>query len=274
MALRGSCPADDYYWDTVHNDPNALVQIGPALLVALVVLAVLGTAAAGLGRTGYGRAVATALLRACAQLALLGLLITAVMAHLGISALFVAAMAGAASFTAAGRATGRRPDLREVGTTALAVALPAVTLVSGLVAGGVVPARGIAVIPVAGIVMGGAMTCAGLSGQRAREEIAARWGEVEAGLALGLQPHFIRLLVCRQGAASALIPPLDQTRTVGLVTIPGSFVGMVLGGASPLTAAAMQLLVLASILCCGPIAVIAITRFAALGWYGEFRPAR
>jgi hypothetical protein len=30
-------------------------------------------------------------------------------------------------------------------------------------------------------------------------------------------------------AASALIPPLDQARTVGLVTLPGALVGVLLG---------------------------------------------
>jgi len=34
-------------------------------------------------------------------------------------------------------------------------------------------------------------------------------------------------------AALALVPGLDQTRTVGLVTLPGAFVGVLLAGASP-----------------------------------------
>ncbi|MFI6743032.1 ABC transporter permease [Nonomuraea sp. NPDC050451] len=33
------------------------------------------------------------------------------------------------------------------------------------------------------------------------------------------------------------MPALDQTRTVGLVTLPNAFVGMLLGGASPAVAA-------------------------------------
>ena len=52
------------------------------------------------------------------------------------------------------------------------------------------------------------------------------------------------------------MPGLDQTRTVGLVTLPGAFVGMLLGGASPLQAAAVQLLVLVALLLVQALAVV------------------
>ncbi|MEV8510190.1 ABC transporter permease [Actinoplanes sp. NPDC051475] len=40
------------------------------------------------------------------------------------------------------------------------------------------------------------------------------------------------------------MPPLDQTRNVGLVTLPGAFVGKLLGGGSAVHARATHLLVL------------------------------
>jgi putative ABC transport system permease protein len=42
----------------------------------------------------------------------------------------------------------------------------------------------------------------------------------------------------------ALIPPIDTLRVVGLVHLPGIFVGMLLAGAAPLEAASAQLVVL------------------------------
>jgi len=42
----------------------------------------------------------------------------------------------------------------------------------------------------------------------------------------------------------ALIPPVDTLRVVGLVHLPGIFVGMLLAGATPLAAASAQLVVL------------------------------
>src|SRR5436305_1580543 len=57
----------------------------------------------------------------------------------------------------------------------------------------------------------------------------------------------------------ALLPALDQTRTVGLVTLPGAFVGMVLGGASPVQAAALQLVVLIGLVAAEAIAILVLT---------------
>ena len=48
---------------------------------------------------------------------------------------------------------------------------------------------------------------------------------------------------------------MDQTRTVGLVTLPGAFVGMLLGGATPVQAGAVQLLVLVLLLAVETVAV-------------------
>jgi putative ABC transport system permease protein len=111
-----------------------------------------------------------------------------------------------------------------------------------------VPTTPIALVPIVGILVGGAMTATTLAGRRTLEGLRNRRGEVEAALSLGLPDRDARLLIIRDDAALALLPGLDQTRTVGLVTLPGAFVGMLLGGATPLQAAAVQLLVLAALL--------------------------
>ena len=77
------------------------------------------------------------------------------------------------------------------------------------------------------------MTATSLAGRRLRDELSHRRGEVEAALALGLLRRDAVLLVGRPAAATALVPALNQTRTVGLVTLPGAFVGVLLGGGSP-----------------------------------------
>lgn len=45
-----------------------------------------------------------------------------------------------------------------------------------------------------------------------------------------------------------MLPTVDRTATVGLVTLPGAFVGVLLGGGSALQAGAAQALVLIGIL--------------------------
>ena len=71
--------------------------------------------------------------------------------------------------------------------------------------------------------------------------------------------------MAREAAALALVPGLDQTRTVGLVTLPGAFVGVVLAGASPWQAAAAQILVLVSLLLVQAIAVTVTIELVGAG---------
>lgn len=68
------------------------------------------------------------------------------------------------------------------------------------------------------------------------------------GRAAGVRPYRCRV-------SDALLPGLDQTRTVGLVTLPGAFVGMLLGGASPVEAGAVQLFVLVALMAVQVVAV-------------------
>ena len=95
-----------------------------------------------------------------------------------------------------------------------------------------------------GILIGGAMTATSIAGRRVTEELTAERGSYEAALSIGLSRRDGVILVAREAAGLALLPGLDQTRTVGLVTLPGAFVGVLLAGASPLQAGAVQLLVL------------------------------
>jgi putative ABC transport system permease protein len=118
-------------------------------------------------------------------------------------------------------------------------------------------------VPIAGILIGGAMTATSLAGRRALDTLRTRHGEVEAALALGLTDREAVLLMCRPNASEALLPALDQTRTVGLVTLPGAFVGVLLGGASPVEAGAAQLLVLVGLLAVETIAVVVTIELVA-----------
>jgi putative ABC transport system permease protein len=62
---------------------------------------------------------------------------------------------------------------------------------------------------------------------------------------------------------TALTPSIDQTKTSGLVTLPGAFVGAIFAGASPLEAGRFQLVVLAAILAAGPPCAVAFLMWDA-----------
>ncbi|MYS84614.1 ABC transporter permease [Embleya scabrispora] len=132
--------------------------------------------------------------------------------------------------------------------TAAPIAAGVMPLVGLLLATGLVPPRGITLIPITGILIGGALTATVLAGRQSLAALRLRHGEVEAALALGMLERDARIEIARPAASEALVPGLDQTRTVGLVTLPGAFVGMLLGGAEPITAGAVQLFVLIALM--------------------------
>ena len=75
----------------------------------------------------------------------------------------------------------------------------------------------------------------------------------------------------RSQGGAALVPALDLTRNVGLVVLPGAFVGLLLAGATPLEAGRLQLLVLVGLLCAESVAVVAVTHLLG-GRLGPSRP--
>ncbi|PRY43227.1 putative ABC transport system permease protein [Geodermatophilus tzadiensis] len=255
---------------------TSVVDLGPRLAVVLVLLTALAAVGGRLSGLGQERPVVVAALRATVQLAAVSAVLLAVVGSLWLSSAFVLLMLTVAAVTAAGRVSGltlRTPGApRRVAAAALAVVGGAGPVVGLVLASGTVPLRGEAVVPVAGILIGGAMTATSLAGRRLREELAGRRGEVEAALALGLLPRDAVLLVARPSAATALVPPLDQTRTVGLVTLPGAYVGVLLGGGSPLAAGAAQLLVLVGLLAAQVAAVWIVTELVARGQVLAFLP--
>ena len=248
---------------------SSVVAVGPRLAIALVALTAIATVAGRLSGLEQDRPVLIAALRATVQLAAVSAVLLAVVRSLALSAAFVLLMVSVATLTAAGRVTGL--SLRAPGAphrllwTAVPIVGGAVPVVALVLGSGTVPLRGTAVIPVAGIIIGGAMTATSLAGRRLRDELTSRRGEVEAALALGLLRRDAVLLVARRSAGTALVPPLDQTRTVGLVTLPGAFVGVLLGGGTPLEAGAAQLLVLIGLLAAEVLAVWAVTELVARG---------
>ncbi|MFB7292435.1 ABC transporter permease [Actinacidiphila glaucinigra] len=229
---------------------TTLLPVNATLAWVLAVLLTAAVAVVAVARLspdqGIGRAgeVLTAGVRAALQLAVVSAAIGWVAHSPTGLPVFLLLM-----YAVAVRTAGRR--ITTDGTwwwTALPIAAGVVPAVVVLLATGLVPLQGIAMIPVTGILIGGAMTATVLAGRQSLAVLTLRRGEVEAALALGMTDRDARTEIARPAASEALVPGLDQTRTVGLVTLPGAFVGMLLGGASPLTAGAVQLFVLVALM--------------------------
>ncbi|MFB7663319.1 ABC transporter permease [Kitasatospora sp. NPDC056138] len=240
---------------------NQLLPVTPALGAVTAALLLAAVAVAGWGLLGHGRDVLRAGLRAVLQLGVVAYVITWVVGSLWTSALFVLVM-----FTVAVRTAGRRMTTGPGWYWAAApIGIGVLPVLALLLAGGLLPPEGLSVIPVAGILIGGALTATSLAGRRALDELRQRHGEVDAALALGFEDRDARLEICRTAAATSLDPALDQTRTVGLVTLPGAFVGMLLGGATPVQAGAVQLFVLIALLAVEAVAIVVVLELVARG---------
>jgi putative ABC transport system permease protein len=237
------------------------IVLGPGLAVAGVLAVVVAAGVAAWVRLGTSRLAVIAAVRAVVQLGAVSLLIGAIVGSVWLSALFVLVMIGVAAYTAARRIT---PD-RSGWWSLVPIALAPLPVTALLVAGGVVPHEGIAIIPMAGILIGGTMTATALCGRRALDELEARHGEYEAALSLGFLERDARMEIICRTAGQALVPAMDQTRTVGLVTLPGAFVGMLLGGASPVEAGAVQVLVLLLLLAVETVAVALMLELVCRG---------
>jgi putative ABC transport system permease protein len=241
----------------VTSSAASLVPVNTTLGVLLAALLLVAAAVAGrfhLDPHPYksrAREILVAGLRAAGQLAVVSMLIEwAVKSVPGLLSFLVV------MFAVAVRTAGRRITSNHTWWLAAApIAAGVVPVVAALLLTGLVPLKGIALIPITGILIGGALTVTVLAGRRALDELAQRHGEVEAAMALGFLDRDARMEIARPAASEALLPGLDQTRTVGLVTLPGAFVGMLMGGASPVMAGAVQLFVLIALMAVQSVAV-------------------
>lgn len=248
---------------------NGAIAFGPVLAAVLVILAIFGAAVVHFGQLGEGRAVLFAAARAVVQLAAVSLVIVGILRSGWLTGGFVLLMFAIAAFTSA-RRIGVPKNLAWV---ALAIASGVVPVLALVLASGVVPWQPIAIVPIAGIVIGGAMSATSQASRRALDELVSRHGEYEAALALGFTRRPAALEICRPSAGHALIPALDQTRTVGLVTLPGAYVGVLLGGAGPLQAGVTQVLVLIGLLAAEAVAVLVAVHLVAAGRISRKEPA-
>ncbi len=221
-------------------------------------------AAAGvvaLGDLGRWWAVLGAGARGALQLLIVSLVIAQIVNSGVLVVGFLVMMFGIATRTA-----GRRITLNRTWWWAgLPIAVGVVPVVAVLLGTGAVPLTGLVLIPLVGQLIGGALTATTLAGRRLLDELHQRHGEVEAALSLGLTDSQSRLEIAQPVAGSALVPALDQTRTVGTVTLPGAFVGMLLGGATPVEAGVVQLFVLISLLAVEAVAIVVTLYVVALG---------
>ena len=68
-------------------------------------------------------------------------------------------------------------------------------------------------------------------------------GQIEAMLALGFGAHASIRPQVTKAVRTALTPPIERMRMIGLVLLPGTMTGMLLAGVEPLQAVMTQMVV-------------------------------
>jgi putative ABC transport system permease protein len=119
------------------------------------------------------------------------------------------------------------------------------------------------IIPVAGMMVGNAMNVTGVTMRRLREDLKDQHILVETALALGASPRQAIAQHVRRALKLALSPPLDNAKTICLVSLPGAMTGFIMAGSSPLEAIQLQMVLLNMVIGASTFSSIMSTY---LGW--------
>lgn len=117
-------------------------------------------------------------------------------------------------------------------------------------------------IPFGGMMLGNGMHVLALALDRLSGELTTRREQVETALALGADPAQAAAPAVRASIRAATLPLVLELSTVGLVQIPGTMSGQLLGGVEPAVAVKYQMLVMYAWVSTGLIAVLLGTRLA------------
>ncbi|RKX28216.1 MAG: iron export ABC transporter permease subunit FetB [Candidatus Zixiibacteriota bacterium] len=99
------------------------------------------------------------------------------------------------------------------------------------------------IIPLGGMIISNSMNATTLSVSRLVSDIRSNRLEIETSLSLGKSWHIATKNYRREATVTGMISILNFMKTVGLVALPGAMTGMILGGAEPLEAVLLQLVV-------------------------------
>lgn len=242
-------------------------ELGPGALAVAAVLVLLNAGLSTVLQLGLARSLLIAAARTTVQLLLVGLLLKTVFSSQSpwlVGAVLVAMFASAAHEIASRQerrfAGGWRFGLG-AGTT-----LVATLLVTALGVASLGPRPWFApqvVIPLAGIVLGSAMSGVSVTLNAFSNAVAQQRAAIEAQLLLGRDRWQALAALQRSALRSGMIPVVNQMSAAGIITLPGMMTGQVLAGLPPFHAAMYQVFVLLLLAGATAAGAMATVRLAA-----------
>lgn len=129
------------------------------------------------------------------------------------------------------------------------------------------------VIPIAGMIIGNAMSAIAVAIDRLFSNLDSRSDEMFALTALGATKREAAFASLKEAIGAGMVPVLATMSAAGIVTIPGMMTGQLLAGADPFTAAKYQIVVMLMISAANTIAIVMACfysyrkRFSKTGYY-------
>ncbi len=116
-------------------------------------------------------------------------------------------------------------------------------------------------IPLAGMILGNAMTGVALGLKTFEESLKSQRNRIEALLNLGVTPKEILLPFVNNALETALLPTLHRMVGMGIISLPGMMTGQILSGTPPTTAILYQIAIMVAI-----TVAVCLTVFSALNF--------
>ena len=224
-------------------------------------LVLVSVAIASWQRLGITRDVVVAALRALVQLVAIGAVLAWLFTHAGVAGALAWILA--MTFVAANESRRRGRGIPRAYTSALVGILVGTASTLGvLVVGGVISTEPQVLIPIGGMVVSGSMQAASLTLSSLRRSVVDNRPAVEAALSLGLPAHQAFAREMRTAVRTALIPTVDSTRVVGLISLPGTMTVLIIAVVDPLEAIRYQIIVMYMLLAAWAVSALVTARAA------------
>ncbi|SIQ47298.1 putative ABC transport system permease protein [Alkalispirochaeta americana] len=114
-------------------------------------------------------------------------------------------------------------------------------------------------IPIAGMLVGNAMTGITLGVERLVTGISSNAERIEGALMLGASPGAAGQRYAREAFGAALVPTINSMVGMGIVFLPGMMTGQILSGSAPAQAIRYQIAIMLGILASVAITVYVVT---------------
>ncbi|MCX7760234.1 MAG: iron export ABC transporter permease subunit FetB [Hydrogenothermaceae bacterium] len=138
----------------------------------------------------------------------------------------------------------------------LSIFLSTFIVIFSLVGVGVLSLKANQIIPIGGMIIGNSLNAYSQTIDRFKNDVKNNLDLIENFIALGTPLKEAFRIQIRNSIKAALIPILNNLKTLGIIWIPGITAGMILAGANPMEAVFFQLVIMFSM-----VAVAVLTSY-------------